>query len=196
MTFPRVHWYHFVSMLLLVPRLSSAIQLTWSGGGSDLTFLSATRCTLVVQAGSAEVRLPGEWRLMWIADSSGVNLVAADSLAACQTDTAQASTIDPPSTVADSAAHQFTAHFCSGGSAQASVAYFILDQPGGSHGRLKVVALDPADPDSDRVIESNEVTYNGGVEGDYAPVILHASGVHQSLQIQPPLAPGWLPRTR
>jgi hypothetical protein len=54
MTLPRVHWYHFMLMFLLVPRFSSAIQLTWSGGASDLTFASATRCTLVVQADPKE----------------------------------------------------------------------------------------------------------------------------------------------
>ena len=45
---------------------------------------------------------------------------------------------------ADSTAHQVTARFCSEGSA-ATIAYFLLDQPGGSQGRIKVVALNPAD---------------------------------------------------
>lgn len=58
-----------------------------------------------------------------------------------------------------------------------------MDLPAGGHGKLKVVALDPADPDSSTVISSNDVTYNGGVEGDYAPVVLSASSVHQSLQL-------------
>jgi len=47
-----------------------------------------------------------------------------------------------------------------------------------------VVALDPTDPDSRRVLESNEVTYNAGVEGSYAPMVLHASSVHQSVELQ------------
>ena len=137
---------------------------------------------LVVQADSAEVTLPGAWRLQWIADSSGIQFVALDSLAACQTDTADVSSIDPPSTPADSAANEITAHFCSAGSTSAISASFHLDLVGGSQGKIKVVALDPADSNS--VLESNEVTYNGGVDGEYAPLVLRASSVHQTLQLE------------
>ncbi|MBI5710060.1 MAG: hypothetical protein HZC42_07125, partial [Candidatus Eisenbacteria bacterium] len=178
----RIRW--LLVLMLCVPEISSALQLRWISGGNDLSFTSATRCTLVVQADSAEVTLPGQWRLLWLADSSGVNVVAVDSLAACQADTAKVSAIDPPSTPADSAANQVTAHFCSAGEPAATTAYCILDQPGGSSGRFKVVALDPTDPDSNRVIESNQVTYNGGVDGTYAPVLLRASSVHETALLQ------------
>lgn len=179
----RPRWL-LVLLLLLFPTSSSAIQLHWSTGADTLTFASATRCTLVVQAEVTEGRLPAEWRLLWLADSSGVNFIAVDSPAACQTDTATVSTIDQPSTPADSAAHQTTAQFCSAGSAAATTAHSILDQPGGSKGRLKVVAIDPTDPDSSHVIESNEVTYNGGVDGTYGATILRAASTHQSAQLQ------------
>ncbi len=179
----RPGWW-FVLLLLLFPTAASAIQLHWSTGADTLTFASATRCTLVVQADSSEGRLPTGWRLLWLADSSGVNFLAADSLAACQADTARVSTIDPPSTPADSAAHQTTASFCSAGSTAATTACFVLDQPGGSRGRLKVVAIDPTDPDSSHVIESPEVTYNGGVGGTYGATILRAASTHQSAQLQ------------
>lgn len=178
----RIRW--LLVLMLCVPQTSSALQLRWISGGSDLTFTSATRCTLVVQADSAEVTLPGQWRLLWLADSSGVNFVAVDSLAACQADTARVSTIDPPSTPADSAAHQITARFCSGGSAVGTIAYYVLDQPGESKGRLKVVAIDPTDPDSNRVIESPEVTYNGGVEGTYGATILRATSTHETAELR------------
>ncbi len=174
----------FALPLLLFPTPTSAIQLRWSSGADTLTFTAATRCTLIVQAHSAEATLPGQWRLLWLADSSGVNVLAVDSLAACQADIAEVSAVDPPSTPADSAAHQVTAHFCSAGEAAATTAHFLLDQPGGSRGRLKVVALDPSDPDSNRVIESNQVTYNGGVGGSYAPVFLRVSSVHQTALLQ------------
>jgi hypothetical protein len=59
-----------------------------------------------------------------------------------------------------------------------------VDLPAGGQGKLKAVALDPTDPDSMQVIESNEVTYNGGIDGDYEPVVLHATSFHQSLQLQ------------
>jgi hypothetical protein len=169
-----------LACLLTLPNSAHAIQLHWADGSTNLTFSERTYAVLVVQADSAEVTLPRQWTLDWLADSAGVNLVARDSSAACFADTAQASSYDPPLTPADSTAHLITAHFCSGGSS-ATVAYFLLDQPGGSQGRMKVVALDPAD--TTQVIESNEVTLNGGIGGEYTPTILSASSVHQSLQL-------------
>jgi len=138
----------------------------------------------VVQADSAETRLPSEWRLLWVADSSSVQFVAMDSLEACLLAEAQVSRIEGPATAADSAANQVTEQFCSAASNPAIAARQVLDLPAGGRGKLKAVALDPNDPDSSRVIESNEVTYNGGVEGSYPPVVLHASSVHQSLQLR------------
>jgi hypothetical protein len=171
-------------LLLLFPIPSSAIQLHWSNGADTLTFTAATRCTLVVRADSAEGRLPAEWRLLWLADSSGVNIVAVDSLAACQADVAEVSGVHAPSTPAEDAAHQVTAYFCSAGEPAATTAYYLLDQPGGSRGRLKVVAIDPADPDSGRVIESSEVTYNGGVQGTHTPTILKATSTHETRELE------------
>lgn len=170
--------------MMLFPSTSLALQLHWSSGADTLSFASATRCVLILRADPTEAVLPGEWRLAWVADSAGVNVVAMDSLESCIADTAKASAIDPPATPADSAANQVTAHFCSTGEAAATVAYFILDQPGGSQGRLKVVALDPTDPDSSRVIESNEVTYNGGVDESYGPTILRATSTHETRELR------------
>jgi Glycosyl hydrolases family 32 N-terminal domain len=168
--------------LLALPTSAHSIQLHWADGSTSLDFSERTRAVLVVQADSAEVALPGQWTLQWLADSSGVNLVAIDSLAACSSDTAKASSVDPPSTPADSAAHTVTAHLCSNG--RATIAYFLLDQPGGSAGRLRIAAIDPTDPDSSRVIESGEVTYNGGVEGEFTPVILRLSANHSTTQLR------------
>jgi hypothetical protein len=62
--------------LALVSTAAQAIQLHWSSGAVNLTFTEATRCTLVVQADSAEVTLPAEWQLLWVADSTQVEVVA------------------------------------------------------------------------------------------------------------------------
>jgi hypothetical protein len=51
------------ALLLLVPQTSSALQLYWAGGGTDLTVSENTQAILVVQADSTEVRLPNSWRL-------------------------------------------------------------------------------------------------------------------------------------
>ena len=165
---------------LLVPNSARAIQLRWSSGNTDLTVDQNTCAVLLVQADSAEVALPPTWCLLWTADSSGIQFAALDSASACLTDTARVFEVDPPATPADSATNQITTHFCSAGSAMASTAYFLVNIIGGSQGKLKVVALDLAD--TTNVIESNEVNYNGGVDGDYAPLILRATTVHQSAQ--------------
>jgi len=165
---------------MLVPQTSRAIQLHWSTGATDLSFASARRCSLIVKADTLEETLPSQWRVLWLADSTGVNFVPDDSVVACRLDFANVSSIDGPSTPADSAAHVITAHFCSEGTSASAIAFFLIDQPGGSKGRLKIIAIDPTDPDSARVIESNEVTYNGGVEGAYAPVILRAGSAHDT----------------
>jgi hypothetical protein len=163
---------------VLVPTNGHALQLRWSSGATNLSFTEATRCTLVVQADSAETVLPAEARLLWVADSSSIQFVALDSLAACQTDTAQVLRIDGPETPADSSANLITAQFCSIGENGPPAADYVVDLLGGAHGKLKVVALDPTD--STQVIESNETTLNGGVEGDYPPVILRATSQHES----------------
>jgi hypothetical protein len=169
-------------MLTCVPCTASALQLHWSSGADTLTFTEATRCTLVVQADPAEQRLPPEWRLLWVADTSGIELIALDPGIACSGDAAQVADIELPTTPADSAANLITAHFCSGGTTAASRAEYLVDLPGWARGKLKVVALDPSD--SSTVIESNEVTFNGGVSDPYPFVILHATSIHQSLQLQ------------
>ena len=166
-----------------MPQAAFALQLYWTSGSTNLNFTGATRCTLVVEATPAAI-LPSEWRLLWVADSSAVEFVPMDSVGACLLEEAQASRIHGPATSADSAANQITALFCSDGNGEATVAWQVVDLSAGGRGRFKAVALDPSDPDSSRVIESSEVTYNGGVVGPYPPVVLHASSVHNSLQLR------------
>ena len=175
----RISWF-FLLALLLTPRPVQAIQLHWSGGGTALSFTEPTRATLEIVADPAEVTLPGTWRFQWVADSSGIQVATPDSATACLADVAKVSAIDQPQTPADSAANEITAHFCSDGASSATTANFVLDLVGGSHGKLKVVALAV---DSVTVLESNEVTYNGGLDGDYAPAILLASSEHVTEQL-------------
>ncbi len=162
-------------MLMSLARPSSAIQLHWSGGSTWLTFSQATRCTLMVEADSSEARLPAEWSLLWLTDSCDVRPVALDAQIACVEEQAQVSQVDYPATAADSSAHLLTAHFCSSGQTDATVALYTLDLPAGARGRLQAVALDPNDASGMQVIRSNEVGFNGFVEGDYPPVVLGVS---------------------
>lgn len=160
------------------PGPARAIQLRWSSGSTDISVPTSSRVTLVVQADSLESILPDSWRLQWTADSSGITFIAPESTYACLADTAKVASIDPPLTPADSAANLITARFCSYGQSAASTAFWTLELVGGSKGKLKVVALDPDDPDSNTVIESNEATFNGGIDGDYAPLLLRAYVEH------------------
>ena len=168
----RAYWL-LAFALLFVPGAAHAIQLHWSSGADTLTFTEATRAILVLRADSAEVTLPPEWRLLWVGDSTEVEVVELDSLEVCEGDTAQVYGVDGPATPEDSTANLVTAHFCSGGSESAEKAVFQLDLPAWGRGKCKVVALDPADSTS--VLESNEVTFNGGVSDPFEPVVFTAS---------------------
>jgi len=175
----RLSW-GLVLLILAIPNSSTAIQLHWNGDATDLSFTEATRCTLVVQADTAEGRLPVQWRLLWTADSAYVSPVPISSDAPCQTGVAEARTVSAPSTSTEIAENVVTAQFCSSGDTPASSAQFVLDLPGGKKGKFKVVALDPADPDSAHVIESGVATFNGGVEADFRPVVLRSTTDHRS----------------
>lgn len=176
----RARWYPLL-LMLLIPNISSALQLRWSTGSTDLTVSENIRAVLIVQADSTEGMLPSSWQLQWAADSSGIQFIALDSILACRADTAEVSSIEPPSTPADSAANSCTAHFCSEGS-PATIAYYLLDLLAGSHGKLRAVALNPAD--TTQVIESNEASFNGGIANDYAPLILSAGRSHLSSELR------------
>lgn len=177
----------FVIMLAaecFVPDSARGIQLRWSTGATDLTVSQHVQAVLVIQADSAEVTLPNSWRLQWTADSLGLQFAAFDPGTACLADTAKVDSLAPPSTPADSAANLITAWFCSSGNTNASIAYFLANLPGDGHGKLKVITFDPADPDSARVLESNEVTFNGGIDGDYPPAILRITSDHSTTTLR------------
>jgi len=176
----RLSWW-FTLALLLIPATSPAIQLHWISGETNLNFTAATRCTLVVQADSAAA-LPAEWRLLWVADSVQVQIVALDSLEVCAGDTAQVYEVDGPFTSEDSTANRVTAHFCSDGSTARPEANYVIDLPDSARGKLKVVYLDPGDSTS--VIESNEATFNGGIEDAYAPAILRVTSDHSTTTLR------------
>ncbi len=165
--------------LMSIPSASGALQLHWSSGATDLTCQSATRCTLVVEAAPA-ASLPQEWRLVWCADGAVLEPVVSDPVSGCERDTAQVASFDRYSAAEDGAAGLATAQFCSG-SGGSDRALYVLDRPAGSHGNLRAVALDPSDPDSERVVQSNDATFNGGVDQAYPAIILRSASDHASV---------------
>ena len=56
------------------------------------------------------------------------------------------------------------------------VPLYVCELPDSARGKLKAVYLDPAD--SNTVIESNEATFNGGVDDPYPTALLSASSSH------------------
>ena len=103
-------------------------------------------------------------------------------LGTCGGDTAETTTIDSQETYPDVQANMTTAHFCS--ASQSVVARYAVDLPGGRKGRFKVVAIDPSDPDSTHIVQTGEVTFNGGVTPPFPIAILRVTTVHQSLQFE------------
>ncbi len=169
-----------VLCLLMPPPKASAIQLRWASGATNLEFSGATRCTLAVQASDQEGRIPRDWRLLFLANTSAIAPIPITGPDSCGLGFAQLATLAAPADSFETSANQLTARFCSLGSGHVYIARYILDLPGGSHGKFKVVALDPADAASERVIQSEEATFNGGLAGTFPPVILRAVAEHQS----------------
>ena len=158
---------------------SDALQLRWGGGATDLVATDSVRATLNFDASDLVGGLPAEWRLVFVADSAALRFVAPDSLGACASSVGLAQAIAPPATPFDSTANQFTAQFCSSPVSWSATAQYVIDVAGGTHARLKAVAIMPGTAST--VIESNEVTVNGGLTAPFAPTILAATSEHQSL---------------
>lgn len=162
---------------LLLPCRSGALQLHWSSGATDLTFSTATRCTLVVESDANEAGLPQEWRLLWVAKGCPtmtpiINLSASDGEIAEATET-------PAPNLAEQAGHTQVALFRSPLAAETRVAYVYLDLPGQAAGKFRVVALGNGTClDDRRIEESNEVTFNGGLDSPLPSAILGAEGSH------------------
>lgn len=179
-----IHWYALLLMLASAATPAAALQLHWSTGSNELTFTNAIRCTLVVQADTSEGRLPSEWRLVWAADSVGISPVSSPPGTSCLNDVADVSTVLPPSTTAEATENLLTARFCAASGEPVTTARLVFDLPGGKRGKFRAVALDPTDPDSSRVVQTDAVTFNGGVATAFPPVVFRTSTVHRSTAFQ------------
>src|SRR5881397_2241814 len=182
---PRSAWTTSVQRRAEVKLKSEAplLQLHWSSGASDLSFTSARRCTLVVQADLGEMHLPVDWQLVWVTNGCEIRPIAYDSLVACGGLTEQVRRLDDPADAIESVGNQTTAHFCSaGGGTAAQVAF---DLPDSTRARLRVVGVDSIRvTDNHRIPRlelSPEATVNGGVPDPYPPTVLGAPSTHSLL---------------
>ncbi|NOT32884.1 MAG: hypothetical protein HOP12_01805 [Candidatus Eisenbacteria bacterium] len=125
--------------------------------------------------------LPSGWRLLWAAEDCSLHFVATlPAGAPCDSLVAEVAELTPPADVAE---NLLTAHFCAGASSPRS-ARLVLDLVGAGSGRLKVVALDPADSDSQAVLQSAEIRFNGGTSLPLPAVVLHVTHSHGSPQLR------------
>ncbi len=171
-----------MAVVFLAPRSSSAIQLHWISGTSDLTFTATTRCTLVVEADSAEGALPEEWRLLWAAEDLP-NLVIVPETTFATPTMAQAVSVLPP-TAAEADANQITCNFRLPGSPPITAARWILELPAGSAGKFIVLALLADSPSTTgRLVRTEPATFNGGVSADFPPLVTGATGDHSTTRL-------------
>ncbi len=138
----------------------------------------------MVRAGSTEARLPSQWRLLWVSDDCDLAPLALPARTACRQDAAAAPSAGTPGAGNATSVRMPTAESRGTGDAVSSAPSCVFDLPAGARGRIKVVALDPADPGRRRVLESNEVVFNGGVSGPYPPAILRTTTVHRSTEFR------------
>ena len=171
------------ALALLVPVAAQAIQLRWASGSSTLTFSQSIQCTLIVQAESPDVTLPGQWHLLWTARDCGdiSAIVETQFVDTVYARMAEAGASSP----AEAAAHVSTAYFRSDAMGFVPTARYILTLPAGSSGKFQVVASSGGDGDPEvlPLLKSGIVTFNGGTTSPLPPVIVHASSDHRSNQL-------------
>lgn len=168
--------------LVFIPTVSRGIQLHWASGSTNVSFTSATRCTLVVEADSGEVALPAEWHLLWTAQRCGRLSVVLDT---ASTDSSVAHVTDfGPESLAEAATNGGTAGFQSDTPGFIRSAQYLLDLPAGSSGKFQVVASLVSDELQRRtLIRSQVVTFNGGVNVALPPALVHASSEHSTAHL-------------
>jgi len=182
-------------VLALGAQPARAIQLRWDSGGADLSFASARRCTLVVQAEAGET-LPSDWRLVWIASSAEGSASPLSFCAEPETggDPAAACELVSPTDPASAVSRIVGARFCSADAGTASSARLMFDASPGTTAKMQVVAFQVTGSDSmtGTTIYSAEITLNGGCDGAYPPVVLRASSTHRLGQVDVQLVGAYL----
>ena len=165
------------SLLLLAPVISHALQLHWASGSTGLSFVEATRCTLVVHSDFADGTFPSELRLAWVTNHCRHITVLPDTVLGDGT-TTQVVHIEPQS-LADARGNMTTAVFDSLAPDDVTGARWILDLPAGSAGNFEAIARTPGG----KTIRSAVASFNGGVSASFAPIILSSSSSHATSRL-------------
>ena len=168
-----------LALSLLAPP-SRAIQLRWADGGQDLTFTTATRCTLVVETSPSETWLPDQWYLSWVASGCGQLLVETSAAS-------PAGTASPCSTESQSAADRESRtvrmRLCNDSQGAVASAIYVLALPAGSAGQLQAIAVPSTGGPQGSLQPSNIVSFNGGVKRAQPLTVVSTANDHSTAQL-------------
>jgi beta-fructofuranosidase len=163
-------------VFVLFPCTAHAIRLEWISGQDELIFHESARCTLLVLVDADEPALPMDFRLQWVAEGSEPTPLMEN----CQNNTSSVAAVRQSMDRFGAQASVVVADICPASNGLRTSARFIFELAAESHGKFRVVALDPSDPDSLTVIQTGIVTFNGGADGSFPPTILRTASRHQS----------------
>ncbi len=142
-----------------------AITLQWLGGGTDVSFTAASRCTLVVGVASPDTALPQDLRLSWVArNCANLQVVPEHATDPAGIESRVDEVVDR-SELENGCRFQ-NVRVASAGPHSTSARY-ILDLPAAACGKIRAVA---ARPEGGTEV-SNTVTFNSGVTAAFAPVV-------------------------
>ncbi len=156
---------------LLLASSAHAITLQWLGGGADVSFTSASRCTLLVGIAAPDTALPRELRLSWVAQNCpDLQVVAEAAVDATGLESRVDEIVDRSEL--ESACRFRNVRVMSSGPHN-TLARYVLDVPAGARGKIRAQATGP----DGEVQVSNTVTFNAGTAAPFAPVVLESRTV-------------------
>ena len=157
--------------LLLLATSAHAITLQWLGGGTDINFTSATRCTLLVGIAAPDTALPRELRLSWVGQNCpDIQVVAEGTADPAELESRVDEVVDRSELESGS---RFRNVRIAAAGPHNTLARFVLDLPPGARGNIRAQASGP----EGGIQVSNTVTFNAGTAAAFAPVVLESRTV-------------------
>lgn len=150
---------------LLVTK-ASAVTLSWSGGSTNVSFTTATRCTLIATVEAPDTTLPADLRLSWVARNCPELKLVAEAMPDPDGLQARVDELVVPSPL--EATTQYRSAFVRTPAAAYASARFVIDLPVTARGNIRAVYSLPAGGAG----TSNVVTFNLGIGATFAPVVL------------------------
>ena len=153
-----------ISALLATNAL--AVTLSWSGGSSNVSFTTATRCTLIATVDAPDTTLPADLRLSWVARNCSELKLVAEAMPDPEGLQARVDELVIPSPLETTT--QCRSVLVKMPAATYASARFLIDLPATARGNIRAVYSLP----TGGACASNVVTFNGGTGATFAPVVL------------------------